>query len=377
MRRPTTLLLACLAMGCTAAPGDTAPPWDYDFSAFDEALDAFLVSWGLDGATAVVVDREHGAVHLQAYGDHELDRISLIASSSKVMSAGVLVALAEEGALDLDASIAEALAPWGEHKADITTAQLLSNSSGMVGLEDDPTYLPYLCQYADSAELADCAEAIYTADDEEDRVEPDTRYRYGGAAWHLAGGIAQQVSGEGWDQLIERIYVEPCGLEHTGYANHYTEAFAEGGIDAAFEYPTFFDGDLDDLPSTDNPNIEGGAYTTAHDYGRILEIQLRDGRCGDTRVLSAEGVERMQRDRIGPVYSGDSGLLGFQGYGLGWFVDRNQARVADPGAFGAMPWVDLDRGYGVMIILERRYTDGMRAYEAVLPSLEVLFPEES
>ncbi len=30
-----------------------------------------------------------------------------------------------------------------------------------------------------------------------------------------------------------------------------------------------------------------------------------------------------------------------------------------------------------MIILERRYTDGMRAYEAVLPSLEVLFPEES
>ena len=60
---------------------------------------------GLEGAGAVVVHREHGTVHVGAYGTHEPGRISLIAFSSKVMSVCVLVALADQGLLDLDAPI--------------------------------------------------------------------------------------------------------------------------------------------------------------------------------------------------------------------------------------------------------------------------------
>lgn len=67
--------------------------------------------------------------------------------------------------------------------SDITRAQMLSNSAGMVGLLDDPYYLSYLCQYTMiTGSPSACARAIYTAHDDADRVPPDTTFRYGGAA---------------------------------------------------------------------------------------------------------------------------------------------------------------------------------------------------
>jgi CubicO group peptidase (beta-lactamase class C family) len=38
-------------------------------------------------------------------------------------------------------------------KAAITVAQLVSNSSGLPGLLDNPTYAPYLCQYLPNGTL--------------------------------------------------------------------------------------------------------------------------------------------------------------------------------------------------------------------------------
>lgn len=116
--------------GEDASAGDAGT---YDFAAFDEALEQFVEDSELAGAAAVIVHAQDGIVHARGYGEHDVDRVYLIASSSKVLSAGVLVRLADEGLLDLDAPISELLSDWGEHKTDITTAQLLSNSSGLVG----------------------------------------------------------------------------------------------------------------------------------------------------------------------------------------------------------------------------------------------------
>src|SRR5690606_23460172 len=101
-------------------------------------------------------------VHLKALGDFEPDRISLIASASKVMSVGVVMRLADQGLLDVDTPASEYLGDWGEYKTDITLAQMLSNSAGMVGLIDDPIYGAYICQYLDGGTLSDCAKKIYT-----------------------------------------------------------------------------------------------------------------------------------------------------------------------------------------------------------------------
>jgi CubicO group peptidase (beta-lactamase class C family) len=373
-RRLICLALFLASSGCSssnAGPATTvaprldaaadAPGEGLDFSAFDSAVDAFLTENHLAGASAVVVQKDLGIVHERGYGQFAADRLYLIASSSKVMSVGILMRLADEGKLDINAPISNYLSAFGTYKTDISVAQLVSNSSGLVTLADNPLYGPYLCQYLSAGTLTDCAKTIYTADDSADRRPPDTKFDYGGGAWQLAGGIAEVVSGKPWAQLVKEAYVDPCGAPSIAYNNQYQQAYSTGdaGLTGALSYPSFFKASAASLAPTQNPSVEGGAYTTAHDYGKILLMHLREGVCDGGRVLSKASVDLMQQDRIGQVYGGATTDPNFQGYGLGWWVDRQHPGVvADPGAYGAIPWIDVPRKYAVMILLEATSTDG-------------------
>lgn len=61
----------------------------------------------------------------------------LVASSSKVVSVGVLMRLADQGLVDVDATIGNYLSAWGSGKPELEVAQLVSNSSGLVSLTDN------------------------------------------------------------------------------------------------------------------------------------------------------------------------------------------------------------------------------------------------
>jgi CubicO group peptidase (beta-lactamase class C family) len=297
----------------------------------------------------VIVDRDDGIVHEEYWGEFGPDRVSLFASSSKSIAAGVLLRLADRGLLDLDAPIADAV-DWGAANPDITPVQLLSNSSGLVGLGPDPAYAPYICQFLPQGDLQTCGSSIFTTTaDDGDVVAPDTEYRYGGGQWQVAGALAEAVSGTTWSELIEETYVEPCGVDSLGFNNQWTQF---GPID--FVYPTPVDGDVLSLVPTDNPNIEGGGYSNARDYAELLLMQLRNGRCGDTQVLSPASVERLHRDRIAEV----SAAIGeprpqLPGYALGWAVDGSfGGYLIDPGAYGSVPWLDIADGYGAYLVIE-------------------------
>lgn len=233
----------------------------------------------------------------------------------------------------------------------------------MVGLFDEPLYPPYLCQFSPRTTLASCGRRIYSANDADRLVPPDTRFRYGGAQWQLAGAVAEVVSGKSWHQLVRETYVEPCLTRHFGYTNQFA-----GGTRG---YPSSFHGRPSDVLATDNPNIEGGAYATAEDYGKLLLMFLRGGTCGETRVLSDSAVARMEADRIGTVYGGSTSVPALQGYGMGWWIDRNHPGViADPGFYGAVPWIDRNRGYGAFIAIEGNSTQGTALWARTKPILD-------
>lgn len=307
-------------------------------------MQQFVDDRGLNGAGLVVVDRVDGIVHEQYWGEFSADRVSLIASASKMLAAGVLMHLDDQGLLDVDAPVSDAV-EWGSGNPDVTPAQLVSNSSGLVGLGPDPGYPPYLCQFLPLGNLADCGAQIFTTPaDDADVIPPDTEFRYGGGQWQVAGAVAEEVSDRSWAELVEETYVEPCGVDSLGFNNHWTQFGPTG-----FSYPAAFAADPSTLDPTANPNIEGGAFITAPDYARLLLMQLRDGRCGDEPVLSPDAVAAMHADRIGDVYGGSEDG---DGYGLGWWVDRATGRRTDPGAYGAFPWLDLDSGHGAYLVVE-------------------------
>lgn len=317
-----------------------------DFSAIDPIVSQFIEDEGLTGAGLIVVDRDDGVIYENHWGDFDEDRVSLIMSSSKMITAGVLMRLDDDGLLDVDAPVAD-IVEWGAGNPEITPAQLVSNSSGLYSLFDDPSYAPYLCQYSNAGTLQDCAAQIMTTPDDDDVIRPpDSSFNYGGGQWQVAGGVAEVASGKSWEQLINEIFVEPCGLDVLGYNSHFVP------LEAFFEYPEGYEGDLSELPPTENPNMEGGAYVTTGDYGKLLLMNLRDGMCGDTQVLSTEALARMHGDRIAEVYDGNAYSAG-TGYGMGWWVDRDSGRISDAGAYGSVPWLDLEDGYGAYLVIER------------------------
>lgn len=348
------------AAPATSAPAtSSAPAAARDFADVDSTLRALVDANGLDGAGLVLVDRDDGIVHEVYVGEFTADRVSLIASSSKMITAGVLLRLADDGLVDLDAPVADYV-DWGASNPDITTAQLLSNSSGLVGLLPNLLYGPYLCQLSPDRELEECGAEIFgTTEDDDDVVAPDTEFRYGGAQWQVAGAVAEAVSGMTWTELIDETYVAPCGVESLGYTNHWLQA---GG----FGYPDDFD--PAELAPTVNPQMEGGGYITPPDYAELLLMHLRGGMCDGGRVLSEEAVARAHADRVATAYGENAGLT--PGYGLGWWVNRQTGIISDGGAYGSLPWLDLEDGYGAYLVIEANSDLGSRMFAELEPVVE-------
>ena len=321
-------------------------PARYDFTAISPIVQDFVDERGLNGAGLIVVKADDGVIYHDHWGDFGPDRISLVASSSKMVVAGVLMRLHDDGLLDIDAPVADVV-DWGAGNPEITPAQLISNSSGLVGLLPNPAYGPYVCQFLPIGTLQACAEQVFTTpDDDADIVPPDTEFRYGGAQWQVAGAVAEAASGKSWSVLIDEVYVQPCGLEALAFNNHFIQLAGDPN-----RYPAPFNSDPSTLAPTDNPNMEGGAYVTTGDYGALLLMHLRNGMCGDTRVLSASSIDRMHSDRVLEAY-GDVAWGAGTGYGMGWWVDRETGRISDGGLYGSVPWLDLEDGYGAYLVVE-------------------------
>lgn len=365
-----------------------------NFTAFDAAVQKFVADHGLRGASAAIVEKDRGIVHTAGYGEFAVDRTYLIMSSSKILSVGVLMRLVDQGLLDIDAPIGTYVSGWGTGKPELTVAELVSNSSGLTGIVDNLLYAPYACQGDATAALTDCAKAIYIAADSADRIPPDTEFHYGGGQWQLAGGIAEAVSGKSWAQLMQETY-GPCQVPSLGYTNAASmislTLAPDGGLEfGSIGYPKTVDGDPSVLPSTQNPSIEGGVYTTVQDYAKLLSMHINGGMCGGNRVLSEQAITRMRQDRIA-TYGGnteqqmrliltgadDAALqraLQLSGYGMGWWVDRAHPGIfVDPGAFGANAWIDVPRGYGAFVAIEGNVVLGADLALALEPVADAAF----
>jgi CubicO group peptidase (beta-lactamase class C family) len=322
-------------------------------------MQGFVDERGLNGATVVVVDRDDGIVHRANFGEFAPGRISLLGSLGDTFSAGVLMKLHDDGLLDIDAPISDAVS-WGSGMPDVTVAQLLSHSSGMLGGPTSGWYVPYQCanDYTDS--LQACGEAIVTSpDDDADLIAPDTEFRWPqtGADLQVAGAIAEAVSGKSWAELVDETWVQPCGMDALAYKNPWNE-FTLNPV--TWGYLTEFGGDPSTLTATDNPSILGGAYATADDQAALVLMHLRDGMCGDQQVLSAEAIDLMTEDRIARVYGG--GNVDFfgntWGYGMGWVTDRDTGATLNGGIWGGGMALNRDDGFGFVVFLEATFLDG-------------------
>ena len=322
--------------GNSAGGGNNRP----DFSGVDQSFQAFIDGNGVfDGISYVLVDGQ-GVIHQQVFGDHTAATIVLLASTSKVPSVMTLLALQEDPNVAFSISApASTYLPYDGVYADRSVEQMISNTSGIPGLRliglygspIGPTLQDYnhLCQFGSQPifDFEECGQTL--VQNELPASQPaGSGFDYGGSQWQIAGVTAAVAANSTWNQLVNRYLGEPCGLDVFTFGN-------------PFEDITVWTGEPSSLTGTRNPHIGGGAITNMADYAKLLQAHLNGGFCGDTRILSDAAIASMRSDRGSLVQKNPTP------YGMGWWIrSENPGVFTDPGAFGAVSFIDVNRGIG-------------------------------
>ncbi len=330
----------------------------YNFESVDDVVDEFMTDYpAVKGVTLAVVRRRESQIYEESYGDFDRDRISLLASTTKVLSAGVILGLVDDGLLELDRPIAEYLG-WGDYHDAVTTEALLSMMSGISKTYYPNPCFPALCLCEPATSVQECGRSVFQ--DESLSISPGVEFRYSGGAWQLAGAVAEVVSGSTWAELVEEKLVMPCGLPNTGYLNR-------GGEQ---HYPDEFDGDPANTPPSENPQLGGGAYSTVNDYSKVLLMHLEDGLCGNERVLSPEMVRAMQEDLVPDGVAFPEWRPEAVNYGMGWWkYEDDPGLLVDSGSFGARAILHPDEGWGAIMIIETTSDNGRELRKRLVPAI--------
>ena len=315
---------ACAAPAVPAPTVSALPP--ATAAELDGRFDRLVAEGQLKGAVLLVM-RDGKPVYRRATGGYDDDTIAAVASASKWYHAAVIMALVDQGKLDLDIPLARYLPQAKGSIAKATLRQMLSHSAGV-----EPKLVIRVATYIPSPAEVDTLLTAPLAS------EPGTDFRYGGADLQIAGAIAEKVTGEKWDTLFQRLIAKPLGMARSSF----------------------------DVPATPRTNSVGddqqlgaGVRTSAHDYAAFLGMLSRSGTASDgKRVLSAKAVGEILHNQIGtlPMAVNPTPMFTNWRYGLGTWCWRIEADgkcslTASPGLWGSIPFLDTRTNtYAVLIV---------------------------
>ncbi len=290
----------------------------YDFSRVDEFLLGTLDRMGGGGALILIQDGE--VIYRKSFGaDWTPERAVPIASASKGISAGVIMALVDEGKLSLNDTYSKYLPEYTGKKGQITIRQGFSHTHGF----------PEGPQHHRDTKLT-MAECVKKFLDTPLIADPGTVLYYSGIGMQIDGRIAEIVTGQPWVEIFRSRIGDPLEMMSTNYY-----AFGE----------------------TSNPNVAGSVQTTIDDYGNFTWMLANGGVFKGRRVLSEAAVRTVLRNQTddlpvsrhpGAPYAQFDANFATSRYGIGWWLegldaDGNASEATSGGAFGCQPFVDLKR----------------------------------
>ena len=273
------LLLAAGAVSATPAPA--IPAQLQDFDAYVESVRTQFDVPGI--AVAIVKDGE--VVLERGYGVREIGRpekvdahtLFAIASNTKAFTSAALSILADEGKLALDDRVIDHL-PWFRMSDAYVTREmrlrdLLVHRSGLGLGAGDLLFWP-----ATSYSTEDIVRRL--------RDVPlsggfRAQYAYDNVLYAVAQLVIEKVSGRTYAEFIEQEIFEPVGMTESRINS---DALG-GATNVAIGHARFDFKDLRAVPamSWSNNAAAGGIYSSVHDLGKWMRVQLDGG------VLSGEG----------------------------------------------------------------------------------------
>lgn len=275
-----------------------------------QALAARGDTAGFMAAATTMVDREntgnavfavieHGAVHgvhAVSVGETvDVDTVFQVASLSKWVSAWGVMALVQQGKIDLDAPVSTYLTRWKlpESKFDndkVTVRRLLSHTAGLTDGLGYAGFAPGRPVQSLEESLRRPADASPGASGViEVGHEPGSQWQYSGGGYAILQLVVEEVSGESFEDFMQRSVFGPLGMTHSSY----TWMPAQGSTLATFY-------DVDSKPATHyrfSAVAPVSLYTSVSDVTRFIQAHLpgRNGEPIGRGVLSPALVNEMWR----------------------------------------------------------------------------------
>ncbi len=282
------------------------------------AISSFVYDWAADEgvpgtSVAIVVDDELaftagiGSRDLASNAPATPETLYGIGSVTKSFTALAIVQLADRGSLELADPITEYVPVAGLE--DVSLHQLLTHSSGLPSLAVSEALI---------ARRAGLGEAGVPLGDREDFYHylegavdewtetPAGRFMYANSGFMLLADVVEAVDGRPFATYVEEEILAPLGMERSTFD---AAAFAADS-DAMTPYECGDDGpEARPLPVRELSHGPGGLLASVTELANYLRLQLSDGTFEGTRLVSADGLERMHGAHVetaeGP-------------YGYGW-----------------------------------------------------------
>ncbi len=320
MVRTALLLLLSLVVVLVPVVADAA-----DLAAIDRAVRAELAATHTPGA-AVAVIADGRVVYARGFGLANVDTgakvtpttLFRLGSTTKMLTAAAMVALANRGTIKLDEPIGRVARGLTPALGKLSAHRLLSNSAGVADFA-----APFV-SHDDSA----LARMIRGWKDDALFGESGRVYSYASPGFWLAGYVIEEVSGKAYADAMSELVFTPAGMTratlrplvamtHALSVGHDVQAGKAAVIRPAFDNVAMW-------PA-------GSAYASADDLAKFV-LALFGG---------SSGLPAGLLDTLSGAYVAMPGEPGVHyGYGLMHFEDRGVRMVMHGG---------FSRGYGSMI----------------------------
>jgi len=297
-----------------------------------------------------MLDKERGA-------PMRPDAIFRIASMTKPMTSVAAMMLAEEGALEIAAPVAQYIPEFGDLTVGVerrrpqrtmTVQDLLRHTSGLTYAQfgDSPVQMIWR-----DAKLMDEGQTNAELMTKLARLplmfEPGSTWEYS-MSTDVLGWVVEVVSGKSLAEFFADRICRPLAMADTGFAatGERAERVAEPQTDPAT-------GNRPPMRNVTRENAwhsgGGGAVSTAADYLRFCQMLLNGGELDGVRLLAPKTVAHMASDHLPPdVQYGVTTRPRFgalapvpemgYGFGLGFAVRKEQGRSPVPGSVGEFFW---------------------------------------
>jgi len=310
-------------MTTATSPGTPHVMTADDLSTFLDGMVPYMIQRGDIAGGVISVVKDGKLLFARGYGYADLEKRTPVSpettlfrpgSTSKLFTWTAVMQQVEQGKLDLDHDVNDYLdfkIPPRDGKP-VTLRQLMTHTAGF-----EDTARGLLPRKPEDVNLERYLKTHIPA-----RIfAPGEIVAYSNYGCGLAGYIVQRVSGESFDDYVQKHIFEPLGMHHSSFAMPLPPPLAPL---MAKGYKSASDGKPQPFELVD-PAPAGAMSSSATDMANFMIAQLQGGRFGDTRILQQATAELMHS----PQHTAAPGLAGFD---LGFYQeDRNGQRIIGHG----------------------------------------------